>query len=75
MENQLPDSSIDAIEQQFEPLYEQLKTTEDFSTDIITDTVQSTLFEQVEETKSMKDVFITIEETKSVENPKNQSTE
>ncbi len=52
MENQFPDSSIDDIQHQFEPLYEQLKTVDDFSTDIIPATVSSPLSEQVEEIKT-----------------------
>lgn len=51
MENHLPDSSIDEIQYQFEPLYEQLKTADDFSTDIIPATVSSPLSEQLEERK------------------------
>ena len=75
MEHQLPDSSIEEIEQQFEPLYEQLQAADDFSTDTIPVTVPSSLFEKVEEEKSQKDVIISVEETKSVYKPKIQPSD
>lgn len=68
MESQAHDSSIDEIQQQFEPLYEQLKTTDDYSTDIIFDTIPSSPLKKVEieETKSQKTCSTQVEERKSV---------